>query len=103
MWDITEWTTTPSAPFFRGARPTGDPRHDPQGRSPARGADLVRGRRRGTILFTTGADTVKGRTLARTGHASLCVDDDRPPFTFVTIEGTVTLSDDVDASGTGPR
>jgi len=50
----------------------------------------------GTIVFTTGADTVKGRTLARTGRAALCVDDDQPPFAFVTIEGTVTLSDDVE-------
>jgi PPOX class probable F420-dependent enzyme len=51
----------------------------------------------GTIVFTTGAETVKGRTLARTGRAVLCVDDDEPPFAFVTIEGTVTLSDDVEA------
>src|SRR5262245_19738370 len=51
----------------------------------------------GTIVFTTGADTVKGRTLARTGRAALCVDDDEPPFAFVTVEGTVTLSDDVEA------
>ena len=50
-----------------------------------------------TIVFTTGADTVKGRTLARTGRAALCVDDDQPPFSFVTVEGTVTLSDDVEA------
>ena len=51
----------------------------------------------GTIVFTTGADTVKGRTLARAGRAALCVDDDQPPFAFVTVEGAVTLSDDVDA------
>jgi PPOX class probable F420-dependent enzyme len=50
-----------------------------------------------TIVFTTGADTVKGRTLARTGRAALCVDDDQPPFSFVTVEGTVTLSGDVEA------
>ena len=49
-----------------------------------------------SIVFTTGADTVKGRTLTRTGRAALCVDDDQPPFAFVTIDGTVTLSDDVD-------
>jgi PPOX class probable F420-dependent enzyme len=40
---------------------------------------------------------VKGRTLALTGRASLCFDDDRPPFEFVTVEGPVTLSDDQDA------
>ena len=27
---------------------------------------------------------------------SLCVDDERPPFSFVVIEGTASLSDDVD-------
>jgi PPOX class probable F420-dependent enzyme len=50
----------------------------------------------GSIVFTTGADTVKGKTLARTGWATLCVDDDQPPFSFVIVEGPVTLSDDVD-------
>ena len=50
----------------------------------------------GTLLFTTGADTVKGKTLKRTGRAALCVQDDQPPFSFVTVEGTVTLSDDLD-------
>jgi len=49
----------------------------------------------GTIVFTTGADTVKGRTLRRTGWAAMTVDDDAPPFSFVTMEGPVALSDDV--------
>ena len=49
------------------------------------------------IVFNTGADTVKGRNLRRTGQASLCVDDERPPFSFVTISGPVTISDDVEA------
>ena len=34
----------------------------------------------GTIVFTTGADTVKGRTLQRRGWATMTVDDDRPYF-----------------------
>ena len=51
----------------------------------------------GTIVFNTGAGTVKGRNLARDPRASLCVDDDRPPFSFVTVEGLVELSDDLDA------
>lgn len=46
------------------------------------------------VWFTTGATTVKGRNLARTGVATLCVQDDRPPFSFVTIEGTVEIFDD---------
>jgi PPOX class probable F420-dependent enzyme len=51
----------------------------------------------GTIVFNTGAGTVKGRTLRRTGWAAMTVDDDRPPFSFVTVEGPVTNSDDLAA------
>ena len=50
----------------------------------------------GSILFTTGADTVKGRTLARTGYAAISIDDERPPFSYVTFEGPVELSEDLD-------
>lgn len=50
----------------------------------------------GTICFTTGDDTVKGRTLARTGRAALTVQDDRAPFSYVTVEGPVELVDDLD-------
>jgi PPOX class probable F420-dependent enzyme len=46
------------------------------------------------IVFTTGADTVKGRALRRDGRCALSVDDERPPYTFVLIEGTVALVDD---------
>src|SRR4051794_23035773 len=42
----------------------------------------------GTIIFTTGEETVKGRNLRRTGWASLCVDDDVAPFSFVVLEGS---------------
>jgi len=48
------------------------------------------------VVFNTGADTVKGRALVRTGQASLCVDDDAPPFAFVTVSGPVTVSEDLD-------
>lgn len=48
------------------------------------------------ILFTTGAKTVKGRTLARDPRAALCVDDDTPPFSYVIVEGTAALSEDLD-------
>ncbi|MEV7776704.1 PPOX class F420-dependent oxidoreductase [Kitasatospora sp. NPDC088351] len=47
------------------------------------------------ILFNTGADTVKGRTLARDGRVMLCVDDERPPFSYVLVQGTATLGDDL--------
>jgi len=47
------------------------------------------------VIFTTGADTVKGRNLRRTGQATLVVDEPHPPFHFVAIEGTAELSDDL--------
>jgi PPOX class probable F420-dependent enzyme len=49
----------------------------------------------GSVMFNTGEATVKGRNLARDPRASLCVDDERPPFSFVVLEGTVELSDDL--------
>lgn len=48
----------------------------------------------GTIVFTTGKRTVKGRVLARDPRVSLCVEDDEPPFGFVRVDGVVELSED---------
>ncbi|MET7286363.1 PPOX class F420-dependent oxidoreductase [Streptomyces sp. NPDC005573] len=48
------------------------------------------------LVFNTGADTVKGRNIARDGRIALCVDDDRPPFSFVTLNGRARLSEDLD-------
>lgn len=50
----------------------------------------------GSIVFTTGAETLKGRSLRRDGRAALCVDDERPPFSFVLVDGEVTISEDLD-------
>jgi PPOX class probable F420-dependent enzyme len=47
------------------------------------------------ILFNTGAQTVKGKALRRDRRVALCVDDERPPFSFVIVEGTVELVEDV--------
>jgi PPOX class probable F420-dependent enzyme len=49
------------------------------------------------VLFMTAADTVKGRSLARDPRACLVVDLEEPPYGFVLVEGTVTLSDDLTA------
>ncbi|MFD9030658.1 PPOX class F420-dependent oxidoreductase [Streptomyces sp. NPDC059567] len=46
------------------------------------------------FVFNTGKDTVKGRNLARDGRVVLCVDDDRPPFAFVTLKGRAEISED---------
>ncbi|MGW1053207.1 PPOX class F420-dependent oxidoreductase [Streptomyces sp. NPDC001118] len=48
------------------------------------------------LVFNTGKDTVKGRNLARDGRIALCVDDDRPPFHFVVLNGSARLSEDLD-------
>jgi PPOX class probable F420-dependent enzyme len=48
------------------------------------------------LLFNTGENTVKGANLQRNGRVALMVDDEEPPFAFVSIEGDVSLSDDLD-------
>ncbi|MFE6807000.1 PPOX class F420-dependent oxidoreductase [Streptomyces sp. NPDC057681] len=47
------------------------------------------------LLFNTGKDTVKGRNLARDNRVALCVDDERPPFSFTVIEGRAELIEDL--------
>ncbi|MFE2990811.1 PPOX class F420-dependent oxidoreductase [Streptomyces sp. NPDC059262] len=47
------------------------------------------------LLFNTGKDTVKGRNLARDNRVALCVDDERPPFSFTVIEGRAELVEDL--------
>ncbi|GCB51783.1 PPOX class F420-dependent oxidoreductase [Streptomyces sp. NL15-2K] len=48
------------------------------------------------IVFNTGKSSVKGRSLARDGRVALCVDDDRPPFDFVVLQGRARISEDLD-------
>lgn len=48
------------------------------------------------LVFNTGADTVKGRALARDPRVSICFDDERPPFSFVIMTGTAETTDDLD-------
>jgi PPOX class probable F420-dependent enzyme len=48
------------------------------------------------MIFTTGTDTVKARNLRRTGRALMVVDESSPPFDFVTAEGPVEISEDLD-------
>jgi PPOX class probable F420-dependent enzyme len=49
------------------------------------------------LVFMTGASTVKGKALARDPRLTLAVDLEEPPYSFVMVEGTATLSDDLDA------
>lgn len=46
------------------------------------------------LVFMTGADTVKGKSLRRDPRAALSVDFQEPPFAFVTAEGTVQIESD---------
>ncbi|MGW0864821.1 PPOX class F420-dependent oxidoreductase [Streptomyces sp. NPDC002611] len=48
------------------------------------------------VVFNTGENTVKGRNLARDGRVALCVDDDRPPYSFVVLQGRARLVSDLD-------
>ncbi|GHD28686.1 PPOX class F420-dependent enzyme [Streptomyces violarus] len=48
------------------------------------------------VVFNTGENTVKGRNLARDGRVALCVDDDRPPYSFVVVQGRARLVRDLD-------
>ncbi|MEA3056552.1 MAG: hypothetical protein QOD30_1984 [Actinomycetota bacterium] len=46
------------------------------------------------VVFMTSADTIKGKAILRDPRVSLCFDDERPPFSFVTIAGTATVDTD---------
>ena len=48
------------------------------------------------LVFTTPANSLKGRNLRRDPRASIVVDDERPPYAFVHLRGTVALSEDPD-------
>ena len=48
------------------------------------------------VLFTTHDQSVKGKTLQRDPRVMLCIDEEIAPFAFVLVEGSVTLSRDLD-------
>lgn len=48
------------------------------------------------VVFTTGADTVKGRALRRDPRFALCVDDEAPPFAYLSIGAEAEVSEDPD-------
>jgi PPOX class probable F420-dependent enzyme len=49
-----------------------------------------------TLVFTTFHKSVKAANLRRDPRVCLCVDDEAPPFSFVQIEGTAMISEDLD-------
>ena len=46
------------------------------------------------VIFNTHGDTVRGRALLRDGRASMLVDEERPPYAFVRIDGRARISED---------
>jgi len=48
------------------------------------------------VVFMTSADTIKGKAIVRDPRVSLCWDDERPPFSFVTLAGVARVSTDPD-------
>lgn len=49
------------------------------------------------IVFTTHSTGVKATSIRREPRVCLAVDDERPPFSFVMVEGVAELSEDLDA------
>jgi PPOX class probable F420-dependent enzyme len=49
------------------------------------------------VVFTTHQSGVKARELKRDPRAAMCVDDQAPLYSYVTIEGRVSLFDDTGA------
>ena len=41
----------------------------------------------GDIYLTTGSDSIKAKNIQRDSRVSISVDDQTPPFSFVTISG----------------
>lgn len=52
----------------------------------------------GDVLISMAADSAKTRLLRRAGRATMTVQDERPPYRYVSIEGPVSIEayDDVD-------
>jgi PPOX class probable F420-dependent enzyme len=48
------------------------------------------------LVFTTAERSVKGRALRRDPRVSIAVDDETPPFAFVQVRGTATISEDLE-------
>ena len=47
----------------------------------------------GLISVSTGRDSRKARAVAATGRLSLCAQDERPPYKYVTVEGPVVMEE----------
>jgi len=50
-----------------------------------------------TLVFTTWHTSIKAVNIRRDGRVCLCVDDEKPPFSYIQIEGTAVMSADSEA------
>ena len=50
-----------------------------------------------TLVFSTWHTSVKALKIRRDGRVCLCVDDDKPPFSYIQIEGIAVTSADSEA------
>ena len=48
------------------------------------------------LVFTTWHESVKAANMRRDPRVSVCVDEEIPPFAFVVVEGTVTITEAAD-------
>jgi PPOX class probable F420-dependent enzyme len=48
------------------------------------------------LVLTTDETSMKAKAIRRDPRVAMCVDDQAPPYSYVLIEGTATLSDDLD-------
>jgi PPOX class probable F420-dependent enzyme len=46
------------------------------------------------IIFMTWFDSIKAKNIKNNPKVSLCADDQTPPFSFVTVEGTAEIIDE---------
>jgi PPOX class probable F420-dependent enzyme len=46
----------------------------------------------GTLRFVTGDESRKARLIRATGRVSLCVQTETPPYRYVSVEGSATIS-----------
>ena len=48
------------------------------------------------LIFMTWHTSVKAKNLRRDPRVSICVDEESPPYSFVIVEGNVTVTEDAD-------
>ena len=48
------------------------------------------------VVLTTDESSMKAKAIRRDPRVAMCVDDQAPPYSYVMVEGTAMLSDDLD-------